>query len=357
MTTPTKQDQADYPVILKTAAGVFIALTTGYLLIIADGLLIPLVFAILIWYLLNTMDHTLSHISVKGWRPPRWLRLFLALALLTIILNMVAGIVATSVSRVFRDAPQYQNTLEQMLRNLPFGIELSDIPALARLTTEFDIGFWMQIIAWEIGGLLGNIGLIAVYLIFLFLEQRHFSEKLRLAAGRDSRHRQITSIIAQIDRDIRRYIGVKTMLSFVTALGAWIIMKWVGLDFAGFWALLIFMFNYIPNIGSIAATTMPALFSLLQFETYSPFFIILFGVGALQVIIGNILDPFLMGKSLNVSPLVIIFSLVFWGVIWGLPGMFLCVPITVILMIILYNFENTRWIAMMLSRDGQQYKG
>ena len=344
----------DHPKILIAAAGLFIAYVTVYILAVADNLLIPLVLAILIWYLLNTIDHTLSYIVIRGWRPPRWLRLLVAITGMIVVLNLAAGIVAANVSKIIQAAPQYQAQLEEMLHHLPFGIEIEEVPALSQLTAEFNIGRLMQRLAREFAGLLGNIGLISVYLIFLFLEQRYFGPKLASAFSGDERRKQwISDLFAQIDRDVRRYIGIKTLLSFATALGSWIVMRLVGLDFAGFWALLIFVLNFIPNLGSIAATIIPTILALIQFDVYLPFIIVLFGVGGLQFVIGNLLDPALMGKSLNVSPLLIIFSLVFWGMIWGLPGLFLCVPITVIMMIVLYNIKGTRWIAMMMSRDGQ----
>ncbi len=342
-----------FPKILIAAAGLLIAYVAVYILIVAANLIIPLVLAILVWYLLNTLDHLLSRIVIKGWQAPRWLRLFVALAAMILVLNFAAGIVAANVSSIRHVAPQYQKRMEEMLEHLPFGIQIEELPALSHLTEAIDIEALMQRLAREFTGLLGNIGLIAIYLIFLFLEQRHFSEKLKAAFAEDEKQRWLSRLLARIDRDVRRYIGIKTVLSFATALGSWIVMRAVGLDFAGFWALLIFVLNFIPNLGSIVATIFPSLLALIQFESYLPFFIVLCGVGALQFVIGNLLDPALMGKSLNISPLLIIFSLVFWGIIWGLPGLFLCVPITVIVIIILYNIEETRWIALLLSRDGQ----
>lgn len=119
-----------------------------------------------------------------------------------------------------------------------------------------------------------------------------------------------------------------------------------------FWALLIFVLNFIPNIGSIVATILPSLLALVQFDSLTPFLIVLFGIGTIQFVIGNILEPNLMGHRLNISPLVIVLSLVLWGYLWGVPGLFLGVPMMVILIIVLYHFEDTRWVVM-LSRDGK----
>ena len=126
----------------------------------------------------------------------------------------------------------------------------------------------------------------------------------------------------------------------------------VGVDFAGFWAFTIFLLNYIPTVGSIIATLFPAVLALIQFDTFAEFFIVLIAVGAIQLVVGNVLEPKMMGSTLNVSPLIVMLSLTLWGSIWGVAGMFLSVPITVIMLIIFAHFEKTRYLAVLLSGDG-----
>jgi predicted PurR-regulated permease PerM len=124
-------------------------------------------------------------------------------------------------------------------------------------------------------------------------------------------------------------------------------------DFAGVWGLLIFLLNFIPTVGSIIATIFPALIALAQSDGYTLFLLVLFGIGALQVCIGNILEPRLMGSSFNLSPIIILLNLALWGYIWGIIGMFLCVPFLIIVTIILSHFPQTRPIAVILSSDGR----
>jgi len=118
------------------------------------------------------------------------------------------------------------------------------------------------------------------------------------------------------------------------------------------WGLLIFLLNFIPTVGSIIATIFPAMIALAQSDGYSLFLLVLIGIGVLQIAIGNILEPRLMGSSFNLSPIVILLNLGLWGYIWGIPGMFLCVPFLIILTIILSHFPQTRSIAIILSSDG-----
>ena len=127
----------------------------------------------------------------------------------------------------------------------------------------------------------------------------------------------------------------------------------VGVDFAGVWGLLIFLLNFIPTVGSIIATIFPALIALAQSDGYTLFFLVLIGIGAFQICIGNILEPRMMGSSFNLSPIVILLNLALWGNIWGIPGMFLCVPFLIIVTIVLSHFPQTRPVAIMLSADGR----
>lgn len=163
----------------------------------------------------------------------------------------------------------------------------------------------------------------------------------------------VTDIINQIVEDTQTYIGIKGAMSLITALASWVIMKSVGLDFAEFWALLIFFLNFIPNIGSIIATAFPAMLALVQFQTsWLPFTVICFGIIAVQFVVGNLIEPRFLGKQLNLSPFVILICLGVWGQLWGILGMFLSVPITVILMIVFSHFEKTKGIAILLSQNG-----
>ena len=125
------------------------------------------------------------------------------------------------------------------------------------------------------------------------------------------------------------------------------------MDAPEFWAFLIFILNFIPTIGSLIATIFPAVFCLFQFGTFLPSLLVLGIVGTIQVIVGNLLEPKIMGSSMNISPLVTILSLSIWGALWGIIGMILSVPIMVVMIIIFSQFEKTKPLAIMLSEKGE----
>jgi predicted PurR-regulated permease PerM len=341
------------PRLLSTALWVFILTVTYTVLVLGESLLIPLVLTLFIWYMINLIAGLFRRFNVAGWQLPNWLAFGLSGGSILCVIWLVVSMVSNNMANVVQAAPEYQANLTRMLNELMQRFDITEAPDFGQLFGSIDFGTVIQRVATSIGNLLGNAGLILVYLMFLFLEQGHFRRKLAAIAPSDKREQEILGLLEKIDRDIRTYIGIKSLVSALTATVSWVIMKFIGLDFAEFWAVLIFVLNFIPNIGSLAATALPSLLALVQFDTLGPFAAVIIGVGATQLLVGNLLEPSLMGRSLNVSPLVIMLSLVLWGFIWGIPGMFLCVPITVISMIVLYHFDNTRWIALMLSQDGQ----
>jgi len=163
----------------------------------------------------------------------------------------------------------------------------------------------------------------------------------------------VRAVLERIDREIRIYIRIKTTLAVATSVLAYVVMAWVGVDFAGFWAVMVFFFYYIPTVGSFLAIMAPAVLTLVQFDHLTPFLIVLFVIGTIQIVTANVIEPAIMGRSLNLSPLVVIVSLMVWGTIWGVVGMFLCVPIMVVALIVLAQFETTRPVGVLLSADGE----
>lgn len=321
-------------------------------LVSASGLLIPFVLAVLVWFLLRATAQALQALSLGGRSLPPVPARALAVLLLGVAGWLTVRLIGGSVRQVAQAAPAYIDRLSARYEAFDGWFHWVDLPALDQVLQGVDLGSALASTATGLGVLAGHAALVLVYVVFLFLEARHGRQKI-LAIVQEEKYRDRASrTLARIEHDIRLYVGVKTFVSFLTAILSYVFMILVGLDLAGFWAVLVFVLNYIPNVGSIVATAFPALLALVQFDSLTPFLVILFGVGAVQFVIGNLIEPALMGDSLNVSPLVVIVSLVVWSTIWGIPGMFLCMPMTVVGMIVLANFDSTRWVAVLLSKTG-----
>jgi len=160
---------------------------------------------------------------------------------------------------------------------------------------------------------------------------------------------RIAAVLNNINRQIQKYLIAKSLISLTTGILFGVVLTLFGVEFALIWALLAFMLNFIPNIGSVIATVLPLTVALIQFSSVAEVFWIAICLVAIQMIIGNFLDPRIVGRSLNLSPLVVLFTLIFWGWLWGIIGMFLAVPIAVVIKIIFENIKPLRFISVLMS--------
>jgi AI-2 transport protein TqsA len=154
---------------------------------------------------------------------------------------------------------------------------------------------------------------------------------------------------------LERYLWIQTVCGGLIAVGSFALMMAVGLENAFFWAFLIFVIGYIPIVGAAIGIVAPSLFALLQFTDIWPAVFLIVSLFSLSFVIGNILMPRMQGKNLNIDPVMILLSLAFWGSIWGVTGMFLSTPLTILVMVVLAQFDGSRWIAVLLSADGDPH--
>ena len=339
--------------LLRSFLWLGITVTVFFILYIGQKLIIPLILAVFIWYLINVLSFAIMKLKIGGRSLPASLRYIASVVVIVAILSVFFNFITKNVSEVVRVAPEYQEKIGPMIDKVYGWLPFEEPPPIKEFANQLNFSSLLKMVAGALGSLAGNAGLISIYVVFLFLEQRSFGPKIKGMAHGNIKENEVFKIITQIDKDTRKYIGIKTLTSLTTGMLSFAIMTSVGLDFAAFWAMLIFFFNFIPTVGSILATAFPSVLALIQFEEPTKIGVTIGGVVAAQVLVGNFLEPRLMGNSLNLSPLVILLSLSLWGSLWGVPGMFLCVPITVIAMIICSHFQQTRPIAVLLSGDGK----
>jgi predicted PurR-regulated permease PerM len=190
---------------------------------------------------------------------------------------------------------------------------------------------------------------MVVFILFLLLERPYFRSKL-LAAIQSSRTERVSRVIVHINRQVGRYIGVKLLVSGMTGFIVFWSFYFIGVDFAFIWGILTFLFNFIPTIGSISISVLSYLFVLIQFfPSWTPIVLAAGAMTGTQLVIGNILDPKLQGDRLNLSPVLILVSLLFWNWLWGVLGMFLAVPLTAAIKIAFENIPGLEWIAVLMS--------
>jgi len=336
----------------KTAFILIILVISLSLIKIGRNFLIPLVLAFLSWSLLNALSGHIQRIRIGHVGTPHWLATLLAIAILGLFLLGIYQVLASQADSLAAAGPVYQANFSRMLTELLSWAGIEQVPTTDSLFENINVGSILTLVGGSVGSVFTSIVLVVIYTGFLFAEQKIIPSKLAALHPSEEKAEETRLVFTEITTQVQRYIWMKTMVSLLTGVLSYMILKLVGVDFAAVWALLIFLLNYIPNVGSILGVVFPALLTLVQFDTLTPFFMIAIGLGAVQFIVGNVVEPAFMGKSLNLSAFMIVLSLTFWGMVWGIPGMFLSVPIMVVTVIICARFESLRGFAIILSADG-----
>lgn len=341
--------------VLNYAAAAILVVLVFYLLDAGQSLILPFVIAIALWYLINTLSAAFENIELGGFKLPRLACLMASIFTFLFVIWALVSFLSGSLNEVIEVVPTYQKNLTTRLENMPF-VDFALLSQQSLMTTVadwIDLPAYATSIATSFASILASGGLILIYILFLFLEQGKFDGKITALFSEGEKEGDARKIIAKVRDDIQKYISIKMFTSTLTGSLSYLLLRVLDVDFAGVWGLLIFLLNFIPTVGSIIATIFPALIALAQSDGYTLFFFVLAGIGALQVLIGNIIEPRMMGSSFNLSPIVILLNLALWGTIWGIIGMLLCVPFLIIITIILSHFPSTRAIAIMLSSDGR----
>ena len=194
--------------------------------------------------------------------------------------------------------------------------------------------------------------IIIVYIIFLFVEDDVAAKKLAALVANPDRRDEVARLIQQINREIERYFGVKLIIGVVQAVPTYLVLRFVGVDGAAFWAILIFFFSFVPTVGTLIGIVFPSVMALVQFDTFGPFLMVVSTLGIVQLAGSNWLEPRLMGNSLNLSPLAILLAIFAGGAVWGIVGALIIVPLLVVAVIVFARIPSMRPVAVLLSRDG-----
>ena len=336
--------------------GVFLALIIGWVLHIGQDIFIPIIFSVLVGFVIIGMTRMLAKVPVLGPRLSIQVRYIVAALIMAVGLVSVVWLLFANVGRAVALAPQYQDSLLNSIQNLAVTLGLESEPSWKSLRQQFLAQVSIQRL---VGGTLGSVlsivaTLIVVflYVAFLLVEQRSFAAKIKNISDDPGQVAFIRQMITNVNGKIGTYLALKTLLSVVLGILSWAIMAFFGMEFAVFWGVLIALLNYVPYIGSFLSIFLPAVFAILQFGNLNSVLAVMVPLSIVQFANGNFLDPYLMGNSLNLSPFVILVSLTVWSALWGIPGAFLAVPMTAVMVMIFAEFPGTRPFAVLLSRKG-----
>lgn len=318
---------------------------------------VPLLAAIVVTYLIIQLKRTFDH-YFKPFNLPSFV--ISGFAILTCLLGISAVwiIVDSNLEALNEKIPNYQAKLIRMTESFLAVYSPESSGEGARFLRENVFGTIqpravVSDVARTLGGLASQVGLVIIYTLFLLMEHKNINKKLRRVFTKKGDYAKAQSVLSNISHDLNSYFKIKAIASWATGLLAYVVLLAFGVDFAAFWALLIFMLNFIPTVGSLLATVFPITIALIQFEGGISFVIVAVLLIGIQVLVGSILEPRYQGNTLNISPLIIVLSLVFWGSVWGVVGALLSIPIMAMLNIVCSKFESTQWISALVSADGK----
>ena len=325
------------------AAGI-VALVASFAALKALGsVLKPLVFA---WVLMLVLA-PLVKVLVKRLRIPETLAILVAMAFAIFLFFELGGFVNSLVSSFVPKYGEYAEKLQALLKHF-----YSMLPSKAvSMLNEMD---WLGGVSKKVLSLSGmaisassTAAIVLIITAFLLIERRDFAVKV--VGAFDSPHR-ILDIVGTISTQVSRYLILQCAISAATGVAVWLALWAIGIDFAVTWGFLAFILNFIPTIGSIIASIPPLLIALVQHApgSYVPFFEALAAILAIQTLIGNVISPRVMGNRLNLSPVVILVSLLFWNWLWGVPGALLATPVTAAIKIICDNIGPLRPVGVLL---------
>lgn len=309
----------------------------------AETIVLPFLLAIFIGIICTPALHWMTRYKV-----PVVVAIMVIVAFLLVVGGLLGLFVGSAIDSFINRLPEYQQRLEaEMVGLLPWLERLGAPVNREQLLEHFNpsqLMDWVGKALTNLGALLTNLLLMLFIVVFLLLEEATLSKKLRLALPDAEKSLQNASSFV---RQVNKYLMIKSLVSLITGL---LIALWVwawGLDFPLLWGLVALLMNFIPNVGSILAAIPAVLLAIVQLG-FPDALVIAGGYLVVNLLMGNLIEPRFMGKGLGLSPLVVFLSLILWGWMFGAVGMFLSIPLTMIVKIALEQSPSTRWLGIML---------
>ena len=337
--------------------GVIAVFVLGVIMVQLKTVLLPFVVAILLSIIFKPVI-----LWLRGKRVPMIISLFGVLIVFSIVLFLLGWVLYASTDSFVAELPKYEakmaviaEGIEQSLIgwadrfNIALGeVQWSDAIELSSVTAAVTSGVGSFI------SFVTTTFLIVLFMLFILASSGELGDKVRHSFP-EQYGDWMASVLRTVDSHVRQYLVTKTLISLGTGTLTWLVLLILGVDFALVFGFIAFILNYIPNIGSTLAVIFPFILTLLQFESLAVPLGVLLGLGGTQMVMGNVIEPRIMGYSLNMSPLLILVSLFLWGWLWGIWGMVLAVPIMATIKIVFENLERMRPIAKLM--EGSSRKG
>jgi len=315
-----------------------------HILVLWSDFIIPLIISLLISFAIIALTDFFKKFKIAS-----GLSMILSIFTIALLIWLIWYLINSNINEVVKEIPKYQEKVTIIMINSFNYFWLEAPKDISNLFMNLDLSLVFSSLAKGLIDLFSSAGMIFFYVVFILLENRFFETKLDKVIKNTEKRERTKKIMNQIKNDIKAYFVIKFFISFWVWFLSYIVMRSFWLDFAEFWAFILFLFNFIPNVWSIIAVAFPIILSFVQFESLYMFVFLTVSLIWVQVLMWNVVEPKFMWSRLNLSPLVILLSLVFWGLLWWVAGMILSVPLMVMINIILSKFELTKPISIMIS--------
>ncbi|MFZ1730992.1 MAG: AI-2E family transporter [Bacteroidota bacterium] len=331
--------------------GIIVVFVAGILMYQLQAVLLPLILAIFLSYIFSPVILFLKRKNI-----PSPLALLAVFVFISALFFGLFSIISSSFDSFVREAPKYQDKLAFILREFTLTLDsvaarLDIKPGSLGFTDLVDVSSISYLLTSGAGSVfsgLGNLFIILLLMFFILAGSGDLKAKVKIAL-RERHSQKFSEMIESVDMRVRQYLIAKTLISLATGTLTTVILLIFGVDFALLWGFIAFLLNFIPNIGSVVAVLFPVTISFLQFDGVSTPLLLLALLMTTQQVIGNVVEPKVMQFSLNLSPLLVLVALLFWGWLWGIWGMILAIPMMSILKIIFENIEPLRPISVLMS--------
>ena len=341
--------------VSRNALVLLAAVAAGAALYWLRGILTPLAMAIFLLIMIDGVKRFIEHRTLLT---ERWA----GIAALVVVILGFLGAIAIIVygargffDQASDDAVLLGPRLDQILADVYRLFGQHSPPTASELIARVDLSRYIAMVARQAQGVVVGAIFVMVYLGFLIASQDGFRRKLVNMFPERAARFEAVDVFQRVRGGVEGYLWVQTVTGAMICAAAWLLMRAVGLQNAEFWTFVIFIVGFIPVLGGAIAGLAPPIFALVQFPGYWPALILLIGLQAILFVVGNMIQPRMQGDNQNIDPVVVLLSLALWGQLWGVVGMFLSTPLAVMAMAILAEFKGTRWMAILLSGDGEPY--
>ncbi|WP_395444553.1 AI-2E family transporter [Caulobacter sp. UC70_42] len=269
---------------------------------------------------------------------------------------IVGGIIAASMAMVIEGASRIVAEMPAMLARIDHLLALVHPPgggtlSLESLAQKVELAPLADRLLGSVQDASAGLGLTLIFLFFLLISRPMIEKRVeRIVAERGGRG--LASVLERSFSGVESYMYVQSVTGLMIAVGSGVVMFAVGLDNALFWSLVILLFSYLPVLGVMAGSVGPTLFALLQFPSLTPAIAVFVGIQIVSSVVGNLVLPKMQADSQNIDPAASLIAVGMWTVIWGVPGAFLAIPLTLALMYALAQYDDLRWLAVLISHDG-----